>query len=180
MNKRMRAVPVSGLMGVALLMAGCATRGPAPDLRTVPVPPAWSQGVTATEATASFETGWKALITDDRLRDVVDLALTSNRDLRVATANVQRALAQVDSTSAARLPTLGAGLNASRAPNSQGNQANTLQAGLQVSAFELDLFGRVRNASDAAAANLLGDAVRGGVRAARGPRSRRPAAAGAG
>ena len=98
---------------------------------------------------------WSQVVTSSRLQAWVTLALAHNRDLRVATANVQRALAQVDSTSAARLPTLGAGLNASRTPNSQGNQANTLSAGVQLASWEIDLFGRLANQSEAALAQWL-------------------------
>jgi multidrug efflux system outer membrane protein len=67
-------------------------------------------------------------------------------------------------TDAARLPSLGVGLGASRAPNSKGEQANTLTAGVQMPAWEIDLFGRLASLSDAARAQLA--ASEAGQRAA--------------
>ena len=142
----------------ALALAGCAS---APDWKPAPADQALAQAdvparlpsaAVSDEAPALL---WSQVVTSPRLQAWVTLALAHNRDLRVATANVQRALAQVDSTSAARLPTLGAGLNASRAPNSQGNQANTLSAGVQLARGEIDLFGRLANQSEAALAQWL-------------------------
>jgi NodT family efflux transporter outer membrane factor (OMF) lipoprotein len=93
-------------------------------------------------------------VLEPRLRQWVALALTHNRDLRVAALNVQRAQAQLGLADANRLPTVGAAFNASRAPNSQGNQANSLAAGLQITAWEIDLFGRLASLSEAAKAQL--------------------------
>jgi NodT family efflux transporter outer membrane factor (OMF) lipoprotein len=69
-------------------------------------------------------------------------------------------------TEADRWPTLQAAVSASRAPSTTtGDQVNSFQAGLQVASYELDLFGRVRSASDSAAATLLGSEA--GARATR-------------
>ena len=142
----------------ALALAGCAS---APDWKPAPADQALAQAEVPAllpSAAASDEAPallWNQVVTSPRLQAWVTLALAHNRDLRVATANVQRARAQVDSASAARLPTVGAGLNASRAPNGQGNQANTLSAGVQLASWEIDLFGRLANQSEAALAQWL-------------------------
>ena len=107
---------------------------------------------------------WQDFVREPRLVQLVTLALQNNRDLRVAVLNVQRAQAQLGLADANRLPTLGAGLNASRLPNSSGGQATLVTAGLQVSAWEIDLFGRLASLSDAARAQLL--ASQAGQRAA--------------
>jgi NodT family efflux transporter outer membrane factor (OMF) lipoprotein len=106
-----------------------------------------------------------ALLRDDRLRRVVQLALQTNRDLRVAVLNVDKSRAQLRLTDADRWPTISAALIASRAPNTSGNQVNSWQGGLQLSSYEVDLLGRVRSASDAAAATLV--ATEAGARSAR-------------
>jgi outer membrane protein, multidrug efflux system len=142
----------------ALALAGCAS---APDWKAAPADQALAQAevparlpsTTASDEAPALQ--WGQVVTSPRLQAWVTLALAHNRDLRVATANVQRALAQVDSTSAARLPNLGVGLNASRAPNGQGNAANTLSAGVQLASWEIDLFGRLANQSEAALAQWL-------------------------
>ena len=98
----------------------------------------------------------RSLLRDDRLYRVVQLALQNNRDLRVSLLNVEKSQAQLRLADADRWPTVSAALIGTRAPNTAGQQVNTFQGGLQLSSYELDLFGRVRNASEAASATLLG------------------------
>jgi multidrug efflux system outer membrane protein len=68
------------------------------------------------------------------------------------------------------LPTLNAGLTASRAPGSGGNNS-AYSAGLSVAAYEIDLFGRVRSLTDSAAAQVLASEER--ARSCRSPWSPR-------
>ena len=68
------------------------------------------------------------------------------------------ARAQLGLADANRLPTMGAGLSASCAPNSPGGQATSLAVGLQLSSWEIDLFGRLasqRTAERAVSAAVL-------------------------
>jgi outer membrane protein, multidrug efflux system len=146
-------------LAAGLLLAGCAT---APDWKAPPADQALAQAdvpsrlpATAGAADATPALAWEQVVTSPRLRGWVTQALAHNRDLRVAAANVQRARAQLSATDANRLPTVGAGLNASRAPNSQGAQANTLTAGVQLASWEIDLFGRLANLSEASFAQWL-------------------------
>jgi NodT family efflux transporter outer membrane factor (OMF) lipoprotein len=147
----------------ALWLAGCASLAPDYTRPAAPVP----ASLPAADAAAGTALpGVNELLRDDRLRRVMTQALANNRDLRVALLNVERARAQLRLTDADRWPTVAAAFNASRAPNpSTGEQATALQAGLQVSSYEVDLFGRLRSLSDAAAANLLATEAAG--RAAR-------------
>jgi multidrug efflux system outer membrane protein len=84
----------------ALALAGCAT---APDWKPAPpdqalaraeVPARLPSAAASDEAPALL---WNQVVTSPRLQAWVTLALAHNRDLRVATANVQRARAR-DST----------------------------------------------------------------------------------
>ena len=143
----------------ALGLAGCAA-APAPDalpdpqrLQLAGVPLQWPAGAGAPADRPQGD--WREVVRSPRLAQWVDLALQHNRDLRVALLNVQRAQAQLGLADANRLPVVGAGLSASRAPNSRGEQANSLTAGVQLSAWEIDLFGRLASLSDAARAQLL-------------------------
>jgi multidrug efflux system outer membrane protein len=108
--------------------------------------------------------GWKDFFTDDRLRQVIALGLANNRDLRVAAANVLQARAQYRAQRADLLPTISAGGDAgatrvARNGSSVGTSGGAAEGGhtvkdysasLGVSAFEVDLFGRVRNLTKAA------------------------------
>ena len=153
-----RASTLTALMA-ALVLAGCASapnwKGAAPDqaLQQADVPARLPTVAGAADDTPAFV--WTQVVQSPRLKEWVELALANNRDLRVAAANVQRARAQFTSTDAARLPTVGVGAGASRAPNNQGEQANTLTAGVQLASWEIDLFGRLANLSDAAQAQWL-------------------------
>ena len=99
--------------------------------------------------------GWRQYFRDDRLRQLIDLALQNNRDLRIAALNIEQARALADVRRADQWPTVNAGLAGSRQPNSAGGTSSTYTAGLQVTAYELDLFGRVRSLSDVALAQYL-------------------------
>ena len=107
---------------------------------------------------------WQDFVRDATLREWISQALSHNRDLRVALINVERAQAQLNATGAARWPSLGVGAGAQRAPNTTGRQTNTFTLGLQVPAWEVDLFGRLSAIDEAARAQLL--ASEAGARAA--------------
>ena len=143
------------------LLSGCMNLAPSYRQPDAPVPAAWP----APEATplggstvrAPLNTGWRDFFVDERLREVVALALANNRDLRVAALNIARAEAQYGVTQAALLPgiTAGAGGSRARTPGStatsgQSRIATQFNANLALTSYEIDLFGRVRNLSDAA------------------------------
>lgn len=136
------------------LFTACTNLTPAYERAAAPV-----AGNVPTSAASSGPAAaalpWNQFFTDARLAALVDLALKNNRDLRVAVQNVEQARVPPGVQRADQLPSLSAGLSASRAPNSSGKEANTFSAVLEVSAFELDLLGRVRSLSDAALARYL-------------------------
>jgi multidrug efflux system outer membrane protein len=124
--------------------------------------------------------GWRDFFTDPSLREVIAAGLENNRDLRLAAANVLQARAQYRIQRADRLPTVaanagvtvtnnafgagggavpgaGTGTGSGGVPGggagAVGSSTGTLEiysANVGVSAFEIDLFGRVRNLSRAA------------------------------
>jgi multidrug efflux system outer membrane protein len=85
------------------------------------------------------------------LRQVIQLALDNNRDLRIATLNVEKVQAQYRIQRAQLFPTVAAAasVDAYRVPGDTTNNDKSYtydsnRVGLQVSSWELDLFGRVR------------------------------------
>ena len=149
--------------GLLTLLGACVTRPPsAPVDETQRLQQAGvalqlpvGAGLTVNTPADTPAMAWQAVVRDPQLRRWIEQALAHNRDLRVATLTVQRAQAQLGLADANRLPTVGAGLGASRAPNGQGKEATTLTAGVQLNAWEIDLFGRLASLSDAARAQLL-------------------------
>ena len=132
-----------------LLLAGCSL-APATVLPAPPVPDSWPAGdAYRTESEAALPIlSWRDIFTDARLQSLVDQALANNRDLRTAYANVAAARAQVRVARAAQFPALGASAGAGYGESGgSGGGDFTLRGG--VTAFELDLFGRLANASEA-------------------------------
>lgn len=141
----------------AASLGACTSLAPTYERPASPVPaqlPAAASDVPATTAAAQPLT-WQDFVQDPALRNLVEQALRNNRDLRVAMLNVDRARAQLGASEADRWPTVGVGLTASRAPNTSGVQTNTFTAGVQISSWEADFFGRIRSLNDAARAQLL-------------------------
>ena len=112
-----------------------------------------SDGNRTNEATA---TNWQSFFKDARLKRLIELALQNNRDLRVAILNIEQTRAQLQVRRADELPTVNAGINGARGPAASGAITSSYTAGLSVTAYELDFFGRVRALSQAAQAQLLG------------------------
>lgn len=100
------------------------------------------------------------------LQAVIAQALDRNQDLASAVANVAAARAQYRVIDADRLPAIGA-IGAVEVGENRNESATTENYGVNIglSAFEIDLFGRVRNLSRAALDQYLATAA--GARAVR-------------
>lgn len=149
-----------------LLLAGCdlAPRyvRPAP-----PVPAAMPTGDAYAAVARTGETAglpWNQLVQDERLRTIITRALANNRDLRATLANVEAARALYKVQRSAQLPTITGDAGASFTRRNDNRQDN-YSADLGFSAFEIDLFGRVRNLTRAALETYL--ATEEGARSAR-------------
>jgi multidrug efflux system outer membrane protein len=133
----------------ALLLAGCANLAPTYQRPAPAVPADVPQAVVPAQELA--ELPWREFISDARLRQVLELALANNRDLRVAALSVERARAQYQVQQADGAPQVNLGAGASRAKDS-GSQ---FSASLGLAAYELDFFGRVKNLNEAALQGFL-------------------------
>lgn len=148
---------------VVVFVAGCATPGPRGSVADADpmIPTEWplpaSTGVAGDGATTALpDIGWRDFFADPRLQEVVGLALDNNRDLRVAILNVDRARAQHRIQRADRFPSVGINAQMERVgADNPALESETYSVGLGVTAFELDLFGRVRNLSQAALQQYL-------------------------
>jgi len=152
----LRATPLALALALALGLSGCVSLAPKYQRPASPVALAFDDALAnpaTSEAAAQLE--WQRFFADARLRQLIDLALANNRDLRVAILNIEQARAQYQIRRADILPTVNAAVTGSRVPGSNDSITSTYTAGFGVSAFELDLFGRVRNLSEAALGQFL-------------------------
>jgi multidrug efflux pump len=140
------------------LLSGCMTVGP--DYRTpqTPMPEAFANQTPDTSA-EGIETLWWHGFNDDRLNQLVELALANNHDLRVATARVREARALRSETAFDRYPTVTAGgsftrerLSTAVAPTSE-RDIELYEAGFDAT-WELDFFGRVRRSIESSSAQV--------------------------
>ena len=165
-----RTLMTSLALATTLFVAGCATLEPrvpaaAPAIATEwPLPPTTATTTTVdTSADASASTlpvadiGWRDFFVDPRLEELIARSLDNNRDLRVAVLNVERARAQYRIQRADRLPSVGVAADMVRS-GGEAPVTERYSASLGLAEFELDLFGRVRNLSQAALQQYLATA----------------------
>lgn len=140
---------------LAITLAGCANLAPEYVRPSAPVAATWpTEQVGDSEAKSVDELGWKEFYGDERLRQLIELALNNNRSLRQNALAVESARAQFRITRADTLPTVDAS-GSSTALHSDGDTTHAYSATLGISAFELDFFGRLNNLSDQALETYL-------------------------
>lgn len=154
---------------LATLLGGCTLM---PDYQRPAAPVASrfagdhsAAAASTTPATAVSDIGWRDVFTDPTLQEVISLSLANNRDLRVAVLNIEKARAQYGVERAALFPTINAATSesASRTPADLSTTGRALTsrsytATLGLSAYELDLFGRVRSLKEQALQSFLSTA----------------------
>ncbi len=156
--KRALIAPLA--LAAMVFASGCATLVPAmpqADARipaTWPLPATTAGAATQADAPQAADIGWRDFFIDANLETLIGQALDNNRDLRVAVLNVERARAQYRIQRADRLPSLGASASLERV-GGDIPVSETYTAGVGLAAFELDLFGRVRDLSQAALERYL-------------------------
>ena len=150
-TRRTMARTASALL--AALLAGCASMAPPYERPAAPVAATFpdAQAAGAPAAMPASEIEWQRFFVDPRLKRLIELALQNNRDLRIAVLNVERVRAQYQIQRSEQLPTVLLGATGLAEPNRDGNGSTSYYtAGLNITGYELDLFGRVRSLTDAA------------------------------
>ena len=150
---------VLALSALSALLVGCTTP-PATKTPVLALPGAFSQ-TQATASMARLDGDWWRLFADPALDALVDAAAKNNLDLRLAVLRVDETMAVLGLTQAARLPSLDAGAGFTQSRSSAltglaGGGVETSSHRLALStSFEVDLWGKLRNANAAAQAQLV-------------------------
>ena len=154
---------------IAILSAGCAV-GPNYQRPATALPQSFRapEPLPPSQAASIADLKWFEVFHDEKLQELVRTALERNYDLRDAVARVEEARAGLGITRSNQFPTVGAGAavdinrlsrdGATPIPSqllpSQNRNFGT--AALQLLSFEIDIWGKLRRATEAARANLLG------------------------
>jgi outer membrane protein, multidrug efflux system len=132
-------------LALLLLVTGGCSLAPAYERPAAPVAATWADADGAS-GLAAADLGWRQVFGDARLVALVALALEQNRDLRVAALNVELAAAQHRIQRAELFPTVSARAGFEASGRFGGGEATArYSVGVGVTAFELDLFGRIRS-----------------------------------
>ncbi|HEX6660862.1 MAG TPA: efflux transporter outer membrane subunit [Sphingomicrobium sp.] len=134
---------------LALLATGCVSLEPHYVRPDASIPASWPTGdayLRQSEAALPAVT-YRDIFRDPRLQELIGQALTNNRDLTVAAANIAAARAQYRIQRANQFPTVNAGGGVTATGDKSSGVDADYQAGLSIPSFELDLFGRLRSLS---------------------------------
>jgi len=143
----MRSYQISTLALCVMLATGCVTRSEL-EPQDVRVPDNW-QSSQSESSSAAIEQWWKSF-NDPQLNTVIDQVLATNNDLALATLTLREARLQAGLAVSNTYPDLSAGASAKRSkPLEGGDSSASYQASLGVS-YELDLWGKLAAAKDAA------------------------------
>ncbi len=159
---------MAGVMFGTALLAGC-TLGPDYHRPAQSLPEQFGQptpggaATTPRPAASLGDAGWRSVYPDPALQSLIDAALRNNFDLRIAATRIEEARAALGSARLAQWPAVGVAASVGRTQNSAyqlspGETERTYDSD-QVAAtlsLDLDFFGRLRRAKEAARANWLG------------------------
>jgi len=162
MRTRKQALAAAFLAALLPVFAGGCSLAPKYVQPQPPLPGEWLTGGAAVSQPGATAQDWRQIITDAPMKRIVELALANNRNLRVSLLNVEKAQAQHQIARADLFPKIDATADSSsvRTPASLSSTgkpytSRSYSVGLGFSAFELDLFGRLRSLKEQALEQYL-------------------------
>lgn len=167
MKKRRMVISLMAHLLSVSLLTGCMV-GPKYNRPAVKPPDVFRGSPNATppaDPASLADLKWFEVFKDDQLQGLIRAALAQNYDLREAVIRVDAARANLGLTRSDQFPGIVAGASATTQRNSR-NGSFALPAGasqernfgtvaLNLLSFELDIWGRLRSATEAARADLL-------------------------
>jgi outer membrane protein, multidrug efflux system len=159
----------AGILSTAVLCLSSCTVGPNYKRPTVDSPGAYRRSASDTNAPSGTNSlgdlGWWEIFKDPQLTGYLAEALTNNWDIKIAAARVLQAEANAKITRSQFFPTINAGgdLLTTRTsekgpvtvPPGSNPQVGYGDVFVSMNAYEVDLWGRIRRANEAARAGLL-------------------------
>lgn len=158
---------ILGALLLTTMLGGCSMipdylRPASPAAAQWPAGDAYQQVAAENSGKTAADTGWQEFFRSQNLQRLIGAALENNRDLRVAALNVEAARAAYRVQRADLVPSVNAGAGMSRQgvpenASSSGRDTVSSQytANVATTAFELDVFGRIRSLNEKALQQYL-------------------------
>src|SRR5690349_11839412 len=137
---------------IAAGLSGCMV-GPNYKRPDVPAPPQFRAGEPQPTQASLGDAKWFDLFQDATLRGLIEQTLQANYDIRIAAQRVLEAQGQLTATRSGLFPQLGGEASAGR--DGVKSPITSFGGVFGVASWEIDLFGKLRRASEAARADLL-------------------------
>ena len=157
-EKMKKLAPFTAAMLVPILIAGC-TVGPNYHRPVVQTPTAFrdlrEKPQAEAQAASYADLPWWQVFQDQQLQELIRTALKQNYDLQLATERINAERAQLQITRSNQLPQVQGDANFSGGKEQAFQTKSNFLSLTADAAFELDFFGRLRRATEAARANLL-------------------------
>ena len=146
----------------AALLSGCQSIGPDYMRQVFNLPSKYSQPVQAETANNAAPTAWWTQYQDAKLNELVELSLKNNSDIQLAVARIEEADASMREVGASLFPEVNFSAGATRTKVTELGAfpvfiapiRNNYTFGFNTN-YELDFWGKVRRAKEAATANAL-------------------------
>lgn len=147
---------------IAVVFSSGCTLAPRYERPDLPVEGTWPEYARISDeerdvADAAFNRPWRTFFADPVLKILLEAAIANNRDLRVVMLNIEKVRAQFVIQQSELLPTINASMSSSaqylnKEVSNQGRAiiSRSYTASLGFTAFELDLFGRLRSLRESA------------------------------
>ncbi|MFZ6767825.1 efflux transporter outer membrane subunit [Undibacterium sp. Di26W] len=155
----------------SLVLAGCASVGPNYQRPALDTPTSLGSIATQNKLAAADYISWWKSFQDPTLNSLLDEAAANNQDLVLAAGRIEEARAVAVGTNSNRYPSVDANLSASRSRTSEnagklGAGANPVSKDFQIgltASYEVDFWGKLARADEAARARLLAQEANRGL-----------------
>jgi outer membrane protein, multidrug efflux system len=156
--KTNKIIHISISLSLSLLLSACSLIDSKYEQPAAPIPVNWPKGEAYKVETSNISEAllWENMILDEKLKEVIKIALNQNRTLKESIANIQAARATYKVQNASEFPTINGEVSGNRArslnsssSNNSTNISESYNANVGLSSYELDFFGKARNLSKA-------------------------------
>lgn len=151
-------------MAITLLVLGGCALGPDYQRPELALPDTFRAGGAAAVEQSFGDLSWRTVYSDSAVQALIEEVLAAAPDIYLAEARVREAEAVAGVVRADLLPRVGLSLTSSPIPRPDGDTLASNYTGGATVSWEIDLWGRLRRANEAARADLLGrEELRRGV-----------------